>query len=65
MACWKKSAITSRVDGALFEIDEFFGDNAGLVVAEIELAAPDAPFPQPSWLGREVSASGRVTTTST
>jgi adenylate cyclase len=43
------------VDGALFEIDEFFGENAGLVVAEIELVAPDAPFPQPSWLGREVS----------
>ncbi len=43
------------VDGALFEVDEFFGDNAGLVVAEIELAASDAPFPQPSWLGREVS----------
>jgi adenylate cyclase len=43
------------VDGALFEIDEFFGENAGLVVAEIELTSPDAAFPQPSWLGREVS----------
>lgn len=43
------------VDGTLFEIDEFFGDNAGLVVAEVELTAPDAPFPRPSWLGREVS----------
>ncbi|MHB1057192.1 MAG: CYTH domain-containing protein [Rhodanobacter sp.] len=45
-----------RVDGMLFEIDEFLGDNAGLVVAEVELPAVDAPFPRPSWLGREVSA---------
>lgn len=43
------------VDGVLFEVDEFFGDNAGLVVAEVELPSTDAPFPRPSWLGREVS----------
>ncbi|WP_049620926.1 CYTH domain-containing protein [Frateuria defendens] len=48
-----------RVDGALFEIDEFLGANAGLVVAEIELPAADAPFPRPAWLGREVSALAR------
>ena len=48
-----------RVDGALFEIDEFLGDNAGLTVAEIELTAVDAPFPRPPWLGREVSALAR------
>ncbi|MHA6203799.1 CYTH domain-containing protein [Dyella soli] len=48
-----------HVDGAVFEIDEFFGDNAGLVVAEIELASTDAAFPRPSWLGREVSHLGR------
>jgi len=47
------------VDGVTFEIDEFLGDNAGLVVAEVELDAPDAPFPQPTWLGREVSALPR------
>jgi adenylate cyclase len=40
----------------LFEIDEFNGDNHGLIVAEVELPAVDAPFPHPSWLGREVSA---------
>lgn len=43
------------VDGVLFEIDEFFGENAGLVVAEVELPTQDAAFPRPSWLGREVS----------
>jgi adenylate cyclase len=47
------------VDGVLFEIDEFFGDNAGLVVAEVELPATDASFPRPSWLGREVSHLAR------
>lgn len=41
--------------GWLFEIDEFAGDNAGLVVAELELPAADAAFEQPPWLGREVS----------
>jgi adenylate cyclase len=43
------------VDNHLFEVDEFGGENAGLVVAEIELAAVDAAFPRPPWLGREVS----------
>lgn len=47
------------VDGTLFEIDEFEGDNAGLIVAEVELPAVDAPFPRPDWLGVEVSALPR------
>jgi len=47
------------VEGTLFEIDEFLGDNAGLVVAEVELPHADASFPRPSWLGREVSALSR------
>lgn len=48
-----------EVDGTVFEIDEFLGDNAGLVVAEVELPRADASFPRPPWLGREVSALGR------
>ena len=48
-----------RVDGVLFEVDEFEGDNRGLVVAEVELPAVDAPFPRPAWLGREVSTLAR------
>lgn len=47
------------LDGVLFEIDEFAGDNLGLIVAEVELPAVDAAFPRPSWLGREVSALTR------
>lgn len=47
------------VQGTLFEIDEFLGDNLGLIVAEVELPAIDAPYPQPAWLGREVSDLAR------
>jgi len=43
------------VEGHTFEIDEFSGDNQGLVVAELELSASDADYPRPAWLGREVS----------
>ena len=46
-------------DGHLWEIDEFYGENAGLVVAEIELARADEPFEKPAWLGQEVSLDQR------
>lgn len=42
-----------------WEIDEFIGDNAGLVVAEIELIAVDQPFERPHWLGRELTDDRR------
>jgi adenylate cyclase len=48
-----------RVGATLFEVDEFAGDNAGLVVAEVELPSADAPFARPPWLGPEVSALRR------
>ena len=41
--------------GHEWEVDEFLGDNAGLVVAEIELAAEDETFALPDWAGREVT----------
>jgi len=41
--------------GHTWEIDEFQGDNAGLVVAEIELRAEDEAFERPGWLGAEVT----------
>jgi adenylate cyclase len=43
----------------VFEIDEFDGDNAGLIVAEVELGAADEEFTRPAWLGREVSDDSR------
>lgn len=42
-----------------YELDEFLGPNAGLVVAEIELTAPDEAFPRPAWLGDEVTDDAR------
>ena len=46
--------------GALtWEVDEFAGDNAGLVVAELELPAVDTEFGRPDWLGREVTDEQR------
>ena len=45
--------------GATWEVDEFLGDNAGLVVAEIELPAEDAAFEPPPWLGAEVTHDPR------
>ncbi|MDG4553927.1 MAG: CYTH domain-containing protein [Candidatus Competibacter sp.] len=39
----------------LWEIDEFEGDNAGLIVAEVELSRPDEPFDRPDWLSTDVS----------
>jgi CYTH domain-containing protein len=45
--------------GARWEVDEFLDANAGLVVAEIELPAEDAPFERPPWLGAEVTHDGR------
>lgn len=38
-----------------FEVDEFYGDNDGLVVAEVELSSEDEKFDKPSWLGEEVT----------
>ena len=46
-------------EGATWDVDEFLGDNAGLVVAEIELTSEDQPFARPSWLGKEVTEDSR------
>ncbi|MCO6418144.1 CYTH domain-containing protein [Siccirubricoccus sp. KC 17139] len=42
-----------------WEVDVFAGHLAGLVLAEIELADADQPFPRPAWLGREVTGDPR------
>ena len=43
----------------VFEVDEFFGSNAGLVVAEIELSEVNEAFIKPEWLGEEVTGDIR------
>ncbi len=42
-----------------FEVDEFYGENQGLVVAEVELQAEDESFVKPAWLGQEVTGDAR------
>ena len=51
--------VPSAHAGMCFEIDEFAGDNAGLIVAELELPAPDFVFVRPAWLGVEVTEDAR------
>lgn len=38
-----------------FEVDEFFGDNEGLIIAEVELQSENETFKKPQWLGEEVT----------
>lgn len=38
-----------------FEVDEFYGENEGLLIAEIELGSEDEQFTKPAWLGEEVT----------
>ncbi len=45
--------------GNSWEVDEFLGENEGLVVAEIELQSEDQTFEKPAWVGEEVTDDGR------
>ena len=45
--------------GFVWEVDEFFGENEGLVVAEIELESEDQTFEKPEWVGVEVTGDPR------
>lgn len=46
-------------EGHTFEVDEFEGENAGLIIAEVELQSEDEEFEHPEWLGREVTGIKR------
>ena len=54
-----KTRYLVEVGNHTYEVDEFYGDNDGLVVAEIELAAEDEAFVKPEWLGEEVTGDNR------
>jgi adenylate cyclase len=54
-----KSRHLIKVGQHVWEIDEFFGDNRGLIVAEIELTHENEDFLRPEWLGDEVSSDVR------
>ena len=55
----EKSRYRIPYQGMTWEVDEFYGDNAGLVVAEIELIAEDQAFEKPEWVGEEVTHDAR------
>jgi adenylate cyclase len=47
------------IEGFTWEVDEFAGENEGLVIAEIELLKDDQQFPKPEWIGEEVTGDTR------
>jgi adenylate cyclase len=55
----EKLRYTVRTGGVAWEVDEFTGDNIGLVVAEVELRTPEQTFDRPPWIGDEVSGDPR------
>lgn len=48
-----------KAENHTFEVDEFGGENQGLIMAEIELKSENDSFTQPEWLGREVTGDFR------
>ncbi len=50
-----KTRFEVKIGNHIFEIDEFYGDNQGLIVAEIELNSEKENFERPKWLGEEVT----------
>jgi adenylate cyclase len=55
----EKTRYCVEFGGLTWEIDEFHGDNAGLVLAEVELEREDQQVSLPPWVGREVTGDGR------
>ncbi len=54
-----KTRYVIRHGNHTFEVDEFYGENQGLVVAEVELTSEDDAFEKPEWLGEEVTGDVR------
>ena len=54
-----KTRYLVRSGSHIFEVDEFYGVNEGLVMAEVELGSADEAFEKPSFIGVEVTGDGR------
>jgi len=54
-----KTRFEVKVGNHIFEVDEFYGENKGLIIAEIELATENEIFEKPEWLGKEVTNDTR------
>jgi adenylate cyclase len=56
----KTRYLVKNADGVhTWEVDEFYGENEGLTLAEIELTGEDEEFDKPSWLGEEVTGDAK------
>ena len=55
----EKNRYMVEVGALTWEVDEFFGENEGLIIAEIELQSEDQPFDMPDWVTEEVTADPR------
>jgi CYTH domain-containing protein len=55
----KTRYLVRAADEHVFEVDEFYGDNEGLVIAEVELGSADESFEKPAFIGREVTGDRR------
>ena len=54
-----KTRFLVKSDSHIFEVDEFYGENKGLIVAEVELETEEEVFEKPDWLGQEVTGDPR------
>lgn len=50
-----KTRFEVKIGNHIFEVDEFYGENDGLIIAEIELKSETETFEKPNWLGKEVT----------
>ena len=55
----EKNRYKIKMGDLVWEVDEFFGRNDGLIVAEVELTSEDQEFEKPDWIGEEVTADPR------
>ena len=55
----EKKRYKIKKDGLTWEVDEFFGDNQGLIVAEVELQSEAQAIAKPDWIGEEVTGDPR------
>jgi adenylate cyclase len=55
----EKNRYKIEFEGLVWEVDEFFGENQGLIVAEVELESEDQQFEKPGWTGEEVTGNAK------
>ena len=55
----EKTRRVLEFEGLTWEVDEFFGDNTGLILAEVELEEEEQSFARPSWIAQEVTDDAR------